>query len=445
MTMKKFLIILFVAFSAAATAQSKKAISQPSYDKYFTPERMRIDLVFAGDAKSQHIYLDGLKKESTWSGSKVNLIDPFQYGEYYLEVREMVPAAKGDTVLVAGNIIYSKGFNTLFQEWRTTVEAKELQRAFNSAYWIPYPKHPVQISVSERVKATGKFNRIFSMRADPKDKLINCEKENHFKVDTILYNGNISNKMDLLFVAEGYTAEQMDKFKADVQKMADYLFTMEPYKGRKNDINIWAVESISQEQGPDIPHHDIWKNTAACSNFFTFRTDRYLTAPNQQLICKLASNAPCDALYVLVNTDKYGGGGIYNFYGLCASDGRFNKEVFIHEFGHSFAGLGDEYFDSSTAYDEEFYNLKTEPWEPNITTLVDFGAKWKGMLKKGTPIPTPATDVKSDELGVYEGGGYMTKGIFRPRMDCRMKTNTSKDFCPVCQKAISDMIDYYCK
>lgn len=444
--MKKLILAtLMLLILGSFTQINAKKINQPEYDKYFTAERLRIDLVFAGNASVQNIYLDGLKRESLWSGSKVNLVDPFEYGEYLLEVRELVPAKKGDTTLVAGDVIYSKGFSTLFQEWRTTIEARQLSRAFNSAYWTPYPKVPVEVSISARNKATGKFGKIFSMHVDPKDKLINCDKENDFKVDTIYYNGNTANKMDLLFVAEGYTANQMDKFRADVKKMADYLFSMEPYKQRKNDINIWAVESVSKDSGTDIPHKDIWKNTAACSNFYTFRTDRYLTAPNQQLICKLASNAPCDALYVLVNTDKYGGGGIYNFYGLCASDAKYNLEVFIHEFGHSFAGLGDEYYDSSTAYDEEFYNLKIEPWEPNITTLVNFKAKWKDMLTKGTPVPTPATDMKSDMLGAYEGGGYMTKGIFRPRMDCRMKTNTAKDFCPVCRRAINDMIDYYCK
>jgi IgA Peptidase M64. len=206
---------------------------------------------------------------------------------------------------------------------------------------------------------------------------------------------------------------------------------MEPYKSRKNDFNIWAVESVSEDSGTDFPHKNIWKNTAANSNFYTFRIDRYLTAPNQTDVCKLASNAPYDALYVIVNTSVYGGGGIYNFYGLSMSDDKYESEVFVHEFGHSFAGLGDEYYDSETAYDG-FYNLKVEPWEPNITTMVNFSAKWKDMVGK-------------NGVGIYEGGGYMTKGVFRPREDCRMKTNTANDFCPVCQKAIRKMIDAYTK
>jgi IgA Peptidase M64. len=405
------------------------------------PERLRIDLIFAGNSKSQNVYLDNLKKESQWSGSKTNLVDTFNYGEYLLEIKELIKSGNED---IAGNTIYSKGFNTLFQEWRTTAEASELSKAFNSSYLIPYPKSPILLIIHERVKETGKFKPLFQAKIDPTDKLISREIENQYKLDTLLFNGPIENKVDILFVADGYTASEMEKFRSDAQKMTDYMFTLEPYKSRRNDFNVWAIESISEDSGPDIPHEDIWKNTAANSNFYTFRSDRYLTAQNQQLVCKLASNAPYDALYVLVNTPKYGGGGIYNFYGLCASDAKFNLEVFIHELGHSFAGLGDEYYDSSTSY-EDFYNLKTEPWEPNITTLVNFDVKWKDMLKEGTAIPTPITSIESDELGVYEGGGYMAKGIYRPRIDCRMKTNTAKDFCPVCQRAIQKMIDYYCK
>ena len=221
---------------------------------------------------------------------------------------------------------------------------------------------------------------------------------------------------------------------------------MPPYNRHKEDFNIWAVESISEESGTDIPHEGVWKKTVANSNFYTFRSDRYLTAQNQKTICQIATAAPYDALYVIVNNEKYGGGGIYNFYGLSASDCPWALEVFVHEFGHSFAGLGDEYYDSSTSY-EEFYNIKIEPWEPNITTLVNFDAKWKDMLPAGTAVPTaPLADKKDNvTIGVYEGGGYMAKGIYRPVMDCRMKTNQAHGFCPVCQRAIEKMIEYYCK
>ena len=428
--MKKFITLCAAALlSIAAFAQ------QPKYETYFTPDRLRIDLTFAGDASYQKIYLDGLVKECAWSGSKTNLIDTFNYGEYRLEVQTL-----------QGKAIYSKGFNTLFQEWRTTADAVTTPQAFCSSYTIPYPKEEVVLKVYERVKATGVYSEIFSVGINPADKLISHEVANSWKVSSLMQNGDPATKVDLCFIAEGYTAQEMEKFRADALRFTEYLFTMAPYNRHKEDFNIWLVESISEESGTDIPHEDVWKKTVANSNFYTFRSDRYLTAQNQKTICQIATAAPYDALYVIVNNEKYGGGGIYNFYGLSASNCKWAEEVFVHEFGHSFAGLGDEYYDSSTSY-EEFYNIKIEPWEPNLTTLVNFESKWKDMLPSGTSVPTPPlSDPKNNvSIGVFEGGGYMAKGIYRPVMDCRMKTNQAHAFCPVCQRAIEKMIEYYCK
>jgi hypothetical protein len=428
--MKKFITLCAAALlSIAAFAQ------QPKYETYFTPDRLRIDLTFAGDASYQKIYLDGLVKECAWSGSKTNLIDTFNYGEYRLEVQTL-----------QGEAIYSKGFNTLFQEWRTTADAVTTPQAFCSSYTIPYPKEKVVLKVYERVKATGVYSEIFSVGINPADKLISHEVVNSWKVSSLMQNGDPATKVDLCFIAEGYTAQEMEKFRADALRFTEYLFTMAPYNRHKEDFNIWLVESISEESGTDIPHEDVWKKTVANSNFYTFRSDRYLTAQNQKTICQIATAAPYDALYVIVNNEKYGGGGIYNFYGLSASNCKWAEEVFVHEFGHSFAGLGDEYYDSSTSY-EEFYNIKIEPWEPNLTTLVNFESKWKDMLPSGTSVPTPPLSDPKDNvsMGVFEGGGYMAKGIYRPVMDCRMKTNQAQGFCPVCQRAIEKMIGYYCK
>ena len=428
--MKKFITLCAAALlSIAAFAQ------QPKYETYFTPDRLRIDLTFAGDASYQKIYLDGLVKECAWSGSKTNLIDTFNYGEYRLEVQTL-----------QGEAIYSKGFNTLFQEWRTTADAVTTPQAFCSSYTIPYPKEEVVLKVYERVKATGVYSEIFSVGINPADKLISHEVANSWKVSSLMQNGDPATKVDMCFIAEGYTAQEMEKFRADALRFTEYLFTMAPYNRHKEDFNIWLVESISEESGTDIPHEDVWKKTVANSNFYTFRSDRYLTAQNQKTICQIATAAPYDALYVIVNNEKYGGGGIYNFYGLSASNCKWAEEVFVHEFGHSFAGLGDEYYDSSTSY-EEFYNIKIEPWEPNLTTLVNFESKWKDMLPSGTSVPTPTLSDPKDNvsMGVFEGGGYMAKGIYRPVMDCRMKTNQAQGFCPVCQRAIEKMIGYYCK
>ena len=118
------------------------------------------------------------------------------------------------------------------------------------------------------------------------------------------------------------------------------------------------------------------------------------------------------------------------------------RPVLVHEFGHSFGGLADEYF-----YDDQYdtmYPSDTEPWEPNITTLYRFSDKWQDMLPEATPIPTPADgkDIYT-RLGVYEGAGYQSKGVYRPVQECRMKINESPEFCPVCRRALERMIDYH--
>jgi len=412
-----FIQALVLLISLSAYGQRGEKIV---FNDYFTSQRMRIDLIFAGNLQKQEIFLKGLHREKEWSGTRTNMIDPFNYGEYQMRV-----------VAKDGRTIYSTGFNSLFQEWRTTAEAKVISKAFTGTCWIPWPKDVVKVILSERKKNDGKFEELYSFEADPSDISINGESENDFEVVPVLNNGEISKKVDILFVAEGYTSDQMDKFMKDVEKFSGYLFNIEPYKSRMTDFNIWAVKSVSKESGTDIPHQNIWKNTVVSSNFYTFKIDRYLTAPDQSLIASVASNAPFDAIYVIVNTNKYGGGGIYNYYGLSMSDHPTESMVFVHEFGHAFAGLGDEYYSSEVAY-EDFYNLKVEPWEPNLTTMVNFKSKWKDMVGKSG-------------VGLYEGGGYMAKGIFRPSENCRMKTNSAPGFCPVCAKAINDMIDFYTK
>lgn len=431
--MKRILSALVSAALAAGTtaAQSPGNVSRPAqsdssiveYDTYFTPQRLRVDFILAGNKDSQQAYLADLRKECAWAGSHKSLIDPFRYGEYMFE------AWAGD------RLVYSRGFSALFLEWRTTAQAEEVSKAFTQSVWMPFPKKPVRIVLSERVKATGEFRQMFSCTVDPHDPLIRQEADSSIRAVPLLSSGGMEEKVDLLFVAEGYTAEQTDKFHADCRRLMDSLFTMEPYRSRKDDFNISVLDVISEESGTDVPNHGIWKDTAMGSHYFTFYIDRYLTLPDHTAIADKVSGVPFDALYIVVNDPGYGGGGIYNSYGMGTSDNPLAAKLFIHEFGHSFAGLGDEYSDDSVAY-QQMYSLKTEPWEPNITTLVDFGSKWKDMAESGE---------YGEEAGLVEGAGYMPKGIYRPRADCRMRTNSSPDFCPVCRRAINRMIDYYCR
>ena len=400
-----------------------------SYDDYFTGERLRIDLALAGNSREQSAYLLGLSRESGWVGSPEGLIDPFGYGEYYFE------AFSGE------NVIFSRGFNPLFQEWRATEQAKTVDMAMNQTIWMPFPKDSIRLVLYSRNAEDSRLEPFFECSIDPKDKQISYTPLQ--MPESILYSGDPAHKLDLLFIAEGYTKDQMDKFRADAQRFTDYLFEYEPYRSRKEDFNVWYLNTASEEEGVDIPQQDQWRNTLCQSSFYTFYVDRYLTIQDHQRIADAVATTPFDALFVIANETKYGGGGFYNSYSLGTSDNRLSCEVFIHEFGHGFAGLADEYYDSETAYDDDYYPAAVEPWEPNITNLVNFASKWKDMIAEGTPIPTPNDSTYAGITGLFEGAGYQTHGMYRPVFECRMLNNTAPAFCPVCQRAISRMIDFY--
>ncbi|MCG8699274.1 MAG: M64 family metallopeptidase, partial [Bacteroidales bacterium] len=261
------------------------------------------------------------------------------------------------------------------------------------------------------------------------------------KVEQFVNSGNSNEKIDLVFLPEGYTPKQMDKFRHDVSKTVETMFKWHPYNKYKEKFNIWAVMAPSEDEGTDIPGEKIWKNTVMNSHFYTFGSERYLTVPDIESMRNLASNAPYDHICVMVNSEKYGGCGLYNYYTLFTVDNEYSEFLFHHEFGHGFAGLADEYYTSSTAYNS-FFNINYEPTEPNISTLVNFDIKWKDMVHDTVQIPTVDTAGYSKTVGVYEGAGYSAEGIYRPYIDCTMKSKSNNDnFCPVCRKAIRETIE----
>lgn len=432
------LAFCFLPAAKATTPEGDGTVSSTfegnvDYGTHFTAERLRIDFVLAGDAKVQYAFLSELHKESEWVGSPNSLIDKFGYGQYFFE-------AFSD-----GKLIFSKGFSTLFEEWRTTEQARTTSMAANQTVWMPFPKEKIHILLYQRIRATGKFEKFYECDVDPADTHIIPGPDNDFNVTALQVKGDPAHKVDLVFAGEAYTSEDLPKLRKDAERMMEYLFSLEPYKHRRDDFNVYVVESVSEDGGVDIPNWGQWRKTAMDSSFDTFYEDRYLTIMNHQKIASVYSGVPFDALFVIANETKYGGGGIYGSYAMGTSDHELSDVVFVHEFGHSFAGLGDEYYDSSVAY-EDYYPAGVEPWEPNITTMVDFDAKWPDMIKKGTPVPTPNDpDKYYGTVGVFEGAGYMEKGCYRPYYECRMLNNTAPGFCPVCQRAIEAMIDYYVK
>jgi len=422
--MRIFLALILILWTLASRGQS-------NYEKYFTDKVLRFDYMLAGNSQKTLVYPVAMKEEQLYGGSHENLNDPFDYGNFKYEVFD---AAEN-------RLIYSRGFCTLFQEWQTTAEAKTIERSFYEVATMPFPKNRVRFVLSLRER-NGNFSKLYETVIDPGDYYIRKEKPVNAAATKIYGPGNPEKCVDLAFVAEGYTADEMGKFRDDVKKMADVLFSEAPFSDFRDKINIWAVEAVSSDSGTDIPGDRIYNNTVLNSSFYTFGTDRYLTTQDIKSVNDYAALVPHDNIIVLINSSKYGGGGVYNYYSGTTTGHPLSPKVFIHEFGHGFAGLADEYYSSDVAYDE-FYPLNVEPWEPNITTRVNFDSKWKNLVAKETPVPTPSDDQYRNTTGVFEGGGYSAKGIFRPEMDCRMKSNGSKGYCTVCREAVKKMIEFY--
>lgn len=347
------------------------------------------------------------------------------------------------TDLQTGEALYHQSFSTLFQEWLTTSEAQSLRRSFEQSVLLPMPKdsalvtlrlynlrnpEQTELTFSHKVKATDILIRqLDSLRVPPHRYL--------------LKSGSPAEKIDVAIVAEGYTAEQADAFYQDAQAAMDAILSHEPFSGLKDRFNFVAVAAPSHHSDVSIPLQGIWRETALGSHFSTFYSDRYLTTLRQRDLHNLLSGIPYEHIIILANTYTYGGGGIYNTYTLTTTHHTKFRPVVVHEFGHSFAGLGDEYY-----YDDQYelyYSPEAEPWEQNLTTLCHFEQKWQDLLPENCRIPTPANPSQPDRIGVYEGGGYMSKGVYRAYQDCRMKTNEAPSFCPVCQRAIARLIHFY--
>jgi len=403
--------------------------AQVDFAAYFEPKSLRVDFALSGNAGEQRAALQQLREEPVWGGPVKNLIDPFDYGGYYVKVYDQQ----------TNTLLYSRGFNTLFEEWRTTEQAIHETQSWTNSISIPYPKKPVMLELLARERSDNQFYPLWTMEIDPESIFIDRSPLKNLQTERLHFSGDPAGKVDLVFLAEGYSDTEMDKFDADARRFMEALFQTAPFNSHRDDFNVWGVRLISEQSGTDSAGEGVFVNTALNSGFYTFGLNRYLTTPDIKSIRDAVWNVPCDAIFVLVNSPVYGGGGMYNFYAIGTADNERTLSVFVHEFGHSFAGLGDEYFNSEVAYND-FYYLHVEPWEPNLTTLVNFDAKWKNLLPAGTPVPTPVDGMYDDKLGVFEGGGYITKGMYRPMNHCIMRDRPP--FCPVCKQAIERMIDY---
>lgn len=426
--MKKYLLL---AFTALTLSGPNNIVSAQDFKQNFEDATLRLDYIFAGDYNSQEIYLDRIKSFNGWYGRRNNMNKLPLQGNGTITI----------TDITGSDTLYIHSFSTLFQEWQSTEEATKIAKSFENTFLIPMPKEKVQVSVELKNIHNGTKSYLKHI-INPSDRLI----AKHLEKETLPYHylhkaGDSKDKIDIVFIPEGYTRNQMKQFRKDCIESMESIFRHKPFDLLKDKFNFIAVEFPSKHSGVSIPKNKDWKNTAVGSHFDTFYSERYLTTSNIKKLYDILDGIPCESIIILANTDEYGGGGIYNNYMLSASRGPAYKYVIVHEFGHSFAGLADEYY-----YDDQYvtmYPADIEPWEQNITTMVDFASKWQDMLPKGTHIPTIADGKEIyTKVGVYEGAGYQSKGVFRPVQDCRMKTNQAPGFCPVCQRAITKLIEF---
>lgn len=406
-----------------------------NFDDYFVNKTIRADYIFSGNSEAQAICLDELSSLPQWAGRRHHLSELPLAGNGEIEMKDKA----------SGKIIYRTSFSSLFQEWICEAEAKKVTRGFENTFLIPFPKNTATVTI--RLKDVyHKETASLTHEIDPKDILIH-QRGDEASITPhryLLKSGSEENCIDIAILAEGYTKEETELFYKDAQTACEALFSHEPFKKLKSRFNVVAVFSESKDSGVSIPRQNEWKKTAVSSHFDTFYSDRYLTTRSVKAIHNWLAGIPYEHIIILANTDTYGGGGIYNSYTLTTAHHPMFKPVVVHEFGHSFGGLADEY-----AYDaapSPQYPYSIEPWEQNITTLADFDAKWKDMVEPGTPVPTPVQTDKSliyTKVGVYEGAGYTQKGIYRPTTECRMRINEAPVFCPVCQRALEKLIRFY--
>lgn len=407
-------------------------VSAQSFEDHFIDKTLRVDYIFSGNASQQRISLDELAQLSQWAGRRHNLSALPVQGNGQIEMKDVD----------SGKIIYMTSFSTLFQEWLVTDEANNLNRGFENTYLLPFPRNKAEITVTLRDNR-GEPTAVFTHVIDPKDVLIRKRgMDNVTPYQYLVKSGDTPNMIDVVILAEGYTEGEKDIFYKDANATCESLFAHEPFGKLKHKFNIIAVESWSEDSGVSVPGKGEWKNTSFSSHFDTFYSTRYLTSSRVKDIHNVLAGIPYEHIIILANTAEYGGGGIYNAFTLTTTHHYSFAPVVVHEFGHSFAGLGDEYYYENDTF-SGMYVFNIEPWEQNLTSLVNFKSKWEDMLPKGTPVPTDPGLKKVTDVGVYEGAGYSLKGIYRPAPDCRMKTNSAAAFCPVCQRAIERMIDFY--
>ena len=492
-TLLAAVLLALLLSAAAALAAPADPPADPAFDRFFRDETLRVDYYHTGDAKDELFALDRVWRQGAWAGSRTHLIDRLGVGSYIARAYD----AEG------GALLWSHGFDCYFGEYRTTDDAgKGVKRTYQESVLLPLPKAKIRFAIEARGR-DGQVRELFSTGIDPNAWTVRRDALcAGVKVVQAAHHGDPHAMVDVAILAEGYTAKEEAKFRRDLARFTKLMFAHEPYKSLAGRFNVWGVFKPSQESGCSEPSRGIHRNTALGTTFDSLGSERYLLTEENRALRDLAAHAPYDILYIMVNQERYGGGGIYNLYCTFVTGNQWSDYVFLHEFGHAFAGLADEYYTSSTAYND-FYPRGIEPVEANITALLDPARpKWADLMAAGTPAPTPWEKAGFDEMdmayqkirtelnekiasrmrdgapaaeveqlkadseakslehakkvdaylaasksagkvGVYEGAGYAANGLYRCQVDCIMFSKGDKPFCAACARQIARVVEQY--
>lgn len=439
------------------------------------PRTFRVDAFHTGNATEERFALDRLVVEPLpFPGNPDRPLDQLNIGRYLFEVRD----------LATNRLLYSRGYATIFGEWETTAEAKEVNRTFHESLRFPAPERPVQVVVRKRDRRNA-FREIWSVVVDPKDMFVDPSPPAPAgPLIEIQRSGPPERKLDLLVLGDGYTKGECAAFEAQARRFTEALFAVEPFRARRADLNVWALCPPARESGVSRPSTGIHRNSPVGATFDAFGSERYVLAFDNRRFREVASQAPYDFVAILVNAETYGGGGIQGLYATVAAGSIWAPYIFVHELGHHIAGLADEYFTSDVAY---LPGERIEPWERNVTTLPD-PSRPKWGATPGTPVPTPwdepgyekrsrefqekrkairkrngpesemdalflaqkkeesamlSAEPHAGQAGAFEGANYESKGSYRSQVDCVMFSRNDVPFCAACRSALGEVIDQY--
>ena len=376
---------------------------------------MRVDYFHGGGPAGEVVWLDGIRAEPAWPGSRSQLVDTSNLGKYFFEVIDRD----------SNRVLYSRGFASIFGEWETTQEFRTRDRSFHESLRFPWPTAPVRVVIKKRDRQQM-FEPLWDVEVDPRLAAADPSRaSSRGRLASVFENGPPSRKIDLLLISDEYSERQAGRFRADASRLVNALFALEPFKSRRSDFNVRTLHVA----GSPIP-----------VAFNIFGLERYALTYDNRTLRDIAAAVPYDVVEILVNESKYGGGGIFNQQSTVAAANESAEYIFIHELAHNLAGLGDEYVGSVTY--ETGAPVTVEPWEPNITALHDPAAlKWRDLVEPDTPVPTPVSH--AGKVGAFEGAGYEARGLYRPEVSCIMGSRNVTAFCRVCQRAINRIIDLH--